>query len=283
MKYLTPFLSFVLIPLLVTAPLIAQIVEHPGAPGNSVESEDLQIRVITGDAGSASVNSQAANGFTVEVMGSDGAPVVDAAVAVRLPDMEPTGAFSDGSHAVVGYTDQSGRARLAAVKWGGVPGMVAIRVTAVKGTAHAGILVEEKLSAASASPATAQARAAVPAPIVTESPSTATEAGMPSMPLPQAPIFAKPAALESSVGTAAVTHPLTPAATPMKTAPSVSITSSAPPGTQSHSHKKWIVIAAIAAGAGAGLAFAGRGKSSSSSPQAPSLTIGAPTVSVGHP
>jgi hypothetical protein len=255
---LTPLLSLVLIPLLITAPLSAQIVENPGAPGDS-GSQDLRIRVIAGDTGSASINSQAASGFTVEVTGSDGAGVADAAVALRIPDTEPTGVFPDGSHAVVGYTDQSGHAHLAAVKWGGTPGVAAIRVTAVKGTAHAGILIEEKLVSASV-------------------PSAASE------PLPPQPVKTVAASVaQPAANTPAPTHSLTPAAPPLKPQPSVSVTSSVPPGSQSHSHKKWIIIAAIAAGAGAGIAFAGRGKSSSTNSQTPSLTIGSPTVSVGHP
>lgn len=282
MKHLTPFLSLVLIPLLATAPLSAQIVENAGTVGNSPESENLQIRVIAGDTGLANVNSQSSSGFTVEVTSSNGVPIADAAVALRLPDTAPTGVFPDDSHAVVAYTDQSGHAHLPAVKWGATAGVAAIRVTAVKGTEHAGLLLEEKLVAAASTSSTPGNPAVVPAPIKAAVPppaqiQTATAAVQPAT-LP------KPAVLVSSTGnTAAATHPLTPAVAPVKSEPSVSVTSSVPPGSQAHSHKKWIiVVAAIAAGAGAGLAFAGHGKSSTSS-QAPSLTIGAPTVSVGHP
>lgn len=280
MRYLTPLLSFVLIPLLITAPLSAQIVENPGGPTDAATSQDLQIRVIAGDTGSAPVNSQAASGFTVEVIGTDGTGVADAAVALRVPDTEPTGVFPDGSHAVVAYTDQAGHAHLPAVKWGGTPGVVAIRVTAVKGTAHAGILVEEKVLAASVVPA-AEPLAALPAPIMPPAPALAQTT--PS-PIAQPAVLAKPANVETAAGdTTAPTHALTPAAPAPKPEPSVSVTSSVPPGTQAHSHKKWIIIAAIAAGAGAGIAFAGRGKGSNTSSSASSLTIGSPTVSVGHP
>ncbi len=281
MKHLTPFLPFVLIPLLITAPLSAQILENPAAPGNSPEPQDLQIRVIAGNSGSASVNSEAGSGFMVEVTGSDGAPVVDAAVAVRLPDTEPTGTFADGSHAVVSYTDQSGHARLAAVKWGNTPGIVAIRVTAVKGTAHAGVLIEKTLTAISAPSVAAESPAAAPMPIMTE-PLPAAPAQIATTPQP-IPVPKSATVQSPTTSTLPATHALTPAAAPLKPQPSVSVTSSVPPGSQSHSHKKWIVIAAIAAGAGAGLAFAGRGKSSGSSAPAPSLSIGSPTVSVGHP
>lgn len=289
MRHLIPFLSFALIPLLVSAPLNAQMIGNPGASGNSPESPDLQIRVIAGYTASAPVNSQAAAGFTVEVTTLDGMPVADAAVALRLPDTEPTGAFPDESHAMVAYTDQSGHARLAAVKWGNIPGLVAIRVTAVKGTAHAGVLVEERLSAAPVSSPAPEPRSLTPAPIASAvAPlSAAPVASIPAaQPVTAQPVtLTKPAAVESQVvNTPVAGHALTPAVAPLKPAPSVSVTNSAPASSQTHSsHKKWIIIAAIAAGAGAGIALAGHGKSGASTSQNSSLTIGAPTVSVGHP
>lgn len=289
MRHLIPFFAIALIPVLVSAPLSAQVIENPAAPGNSSESPDLQIRVIAGYTGSASVNSQVPGGFTVEVKTADGTPVADAAVALRLPDTEPTGAFPDDSHAMVAYTDQSGHARLAAVKWGSTPGLVAIRVTAVKGTAHAGVLVEEKLSAASASLPRSEPRAITPPaiPPAELSDAVAQSAELPiAQPVSAEPVsLTKPTVIESQAANApAAGHTLTPAMAPLKPAPSVSVTNSAPQTSQTHSsHKKWIIIAAIAAGAGAGIAFAGHGKSSGSTSQTPSLTIGAPSVSVGHP
>ena len=284
MRHLIPFFSIALIPLLVSAPLSAQVIEKPAASGNSSEAPDLQIRVIAGYTGSASVNSQATGGFTVEVKTADGTPVADAAVALRLPDTEPTGAFPDDSHAMVAYTDQSGHARLAAVKWGSTPGVVAIRVTAVKGTAHAGLLVEENLSAAPVSSAASEPRALTP-PAIPLAEVSASVAQAAALPVAEPVSLTKPAAPESQAASVpAASHTLTPAMAPLKPAPSVSVTNSAPQSSQTHSsHKKWIIIGAIAAGAGAGMAFAGHGKSGGSTSQTPSLTIGAPSVSVGHP
>jgi hypothetical protein len=248
MRHLSSFLSFALIPLLVIAPMSAQ--------------DGLEIRMTNAAAGPVPVNSEMPTGLIVEVTGPDGAPVADAAVALRLPDSEPTGVFPDGSHSAVGYTDQSGRTRLRAVKWGSIPGTVTMRLTAAKGTAHAGILVEQTLTES-----TTMAQALVPAasPLV----ETPSQPEMPALVQPEPPAL-KPALL-----------PVAPA---VKPAPSVSVTNSIAPVAKSHSsHTKWIVIAAIAAGAGAGLAFAGKGKSGSSASPAPSLSIGAPGISVGHP
>ncbi|HEY7302555.1 MAG TPA: hypothetical protein VH601_00460 [Bryobacteraceae bacterium] len=254
MRHLSFFLSFVLVPLLITAPMSAQ--------------DGLEIRMTNGAAGPVSINSEMPTGLTVDVTGPGGAPVADAAVALRLPDSEPTGVFPDGSHSAVGYTDQSGRASLQTVKWGSTPGTVTMRLTAVKGTAHVGILVEQTLTETpSAGKAPKVAQALVPA----------GSPGAPSGPgTPGAPASVQPE-------TPSVKPALLPVAPPVKPEPSVSVTNSIAPVTKSHSHTKWIVIAAIAAGAGAGLAFAGKGKSGSSASPAPSLSIGAPSVSVGHP
>ncbi len=144
MKSLTPFVSFLLVPLLVTAPLSAQNTAVSTAqPG---EPENLQIRILTPGADAAILNCRTSNEITVQVTDPDGAPVANAAVALRLPDSGATGTFSGGSHSAVAYTDASGRAHIATVHWGEAPGMIAMRVTAVKGTVHAGILVEKTLA-----------------------------------------------------------------------------------------------------------------------------------------
>ncbi len=262
MKRLSPFFSLFLIPLLVTLPISAQLPEVSGNSGASAAPEALQIRVLDANPSPLAVNSETATALAVAITDADGAPVPDAAVVLRLPDSGPTGAFSDGSHAAVAYTDHSGRAQIANLKWGDTPGVVAMRITAVKGTAHAGILVERILTAASVNCGHAGESAC------------ATAQDQKPAPVPVAQL---------ATAAPATVHPITPAAPPLKPEPSVSVTNTAPVTSKSHSHKKWLVIAAIAAGAGAGLAFAGKGKSSTSASPAPSLSIGSPTVSVGHP
>jgi len=51
----------------------------------------------------------------------------------------------------------------------------------------------------------------------------------------------------------------------------------------SGSHKKWIVLAAIAAGGGAAFLGISRASSSNSAPAASVVSIGTPTITVGHP
>ncbi len=76
-----------------------------------------------------------------------------------------------------------------------------------------------------------------------------------------------------------------PAQSASNAAPSVSVTdTSSTGGTAAHSgiSKKWILLAVVAAGAGVGAAIAMSGHGSSSTPAAAGLTIGTPTLSVGH-
>ncbi|MBV9766334.1 MAG: hypothetical protein JOZ48_15915 [Acidobacteriaceae bacterium] len=252
---LSPCLSLILTPLLVVLPLSAQMPVPPA--GSSVDSpslETLQVHVVESDGPQIPVNSQSGKGFTVEVRDSAGNVVPDAAVALRLPESGATGMFSDGTHAAVSYTDSTGRTRAAAIRWGATPGLIALRITATKGTAHAGLLVEETLT--STSSAIAQPVAA-PTPVAT---STAA-------PAPQQP---------GTLASPSVTPP--PAPTQQ---PAVSVTGGSQQSA-SHSKAKWIAIVALIAGAGAGAALAmGKGKRSSSTPATPGISIGTPTISVG--
>lgn len=265
MKILTPFVSFLLVPLLVTAPLSAQVPTASAA--QPAEAENLQIRMLAPGADAAILNCRASNEITVQVTDPDGAPVANAAVALRLPDSGATGTFSGGSHSAVAYTDASGRAHIAAVQWGETPGMVAMRVTAVKGTVHAGILVEKTLADTSK----AVAKAVEPVK-VTPAPPAAKPVGQLAM--------AAPATDHQSEPPSSNPAPAPPAP---KQVPAVSVVNSVPPGSKAHSSKKWLIIAAIAAGAGAGFAMAGKGKSSAPASSTPSLSIGTPSISVGHP
>jgi hypothetical protein len=218
--------------------------------------------------------SRAVQEFLIEVTGSNGAAVPDAAVTFRLPDAEPTGRFADGTHAAVAYTDQTGRARIDGIRWNAAPGTVAIRVTATKGTAHAGILIQQTLAPIG--------MAALPDPVS----QTPTSVAPPTTtPLPLAPpidtqLLAK-AIPPGQLATAA--PPIDARPRLQNPEPAVSVTS-ASPGESKHSSKtKWIILAAVAAaGAGAGVAMMGK-KSSASNPTAPGISIGPPSVSVGHP
>ena len=88
-----------------------------------------------------------AKGFTVEVTNGQGTPVAGAAVAFRLPDTEPTGTFTDGSHSVVVYTDALGEPAPLVSNGARATGVAEMRVTAAKGALHAGLLVSTSLAA----------------------------------------------------------------------------------------------------------------------------------------
>lgn len=247
MRLISRFVSLLLTPLLLVHGLPAQ------APGGSASvaqdaAQDLQIRVVASDAsGTARL---------IEVTNANGVGIADVAVVFRLPDSGPTGTFSDGTHAAVAYTDQGGRAAIPSIQWDSTAGKSSIRVSATKGTAHAGILVDQNRSGGSAGPEL------IPG----------------IVPLPTPP----PAPVQQPGSIARVSGIPEQAPTPE---PKVSITS-ATPQSEAHSGKtKWIVIAAIAVGAGVGVAMAMKGKSSSSTTAATGLSIGAPSGggSVGAP
>ncbi|MGA8029014.1 MAG: hypothetical protein WB992_17885 [Bryobacteraceae bacterium] len=235
---LSQLISLLLTPVLVIAPLWAQL----------PDPQTLQLRVVERDGLQARAGSQALKGFIIEVTDSAARPLADVAVAFRLPDDGATGTFADHTHSAVAYTDSLGRAHVSAIEWSATPGLAVLRVTATKGTSHAGLLVQQTLL--SSSPATVQPAAKIASPI--------EQPGTPASPTAAlAPIPAQQ--------------------------PAVSVTG-APPHSAPHSGKaKWYIIAAVAAGAGVGVALATKGKSSSSTPAPPSTaSIGAGTISVGH-
>jgi hypothetical protein len=206
--------------------------------------------LVESDAG-VPVNSRSVKGFVVEVTDATGATVPEAAVAFRLAESGPTGTFADGSHAAVAYTDAAGRARMPGILWGNSAGAAELRITAAKGSAHAGLLLQQALTSTGVplvQPGTLKTSAPSPAIVVTARSGAST--------------------------------PVTPAAAP-KVEPAVTITN-ASPGHAPHSNKKWLIIALVAVGAGAGAAFAFKGKGSPSTPSTPGLSIGSPTISVGH-
>ena len=265
------------------------------APGSSGPL-DLQLHLVESEGGvSAVAGSHSVNGLTVQVTDASGTPTPDAAVVLRLPDEGATGKFSDGSHAAIAYTDASGRAYLRDIQWSSTAGVVSMKLTATKGTIHAGMLIEKTLTAASVVSSGAATPASVPATSIQPKLPPDPEA---SKPTPVAAKIQAPPAAPVAEAQAVVTvrqpgavdrssrGPVPASASPSFLEPAVSVTNG-PAQQQVHSgsHKKWIILAVvIAAGAGAGIAMAGKGKSSSASTSSSSsLSIGSPTVSVGHP
>jgi hypothetical protein len=275
MRLIARFVSLVLTPVLIVGPLSAQTTTiSPALPATAVISPALQLRLVEGGSTEVPAGSRGMAGFLLEVLDSSGVAVPDAALALRLHDVDPTGTFADGTHAAVAYTDQTGRAKIIGIQWHATPGVVAIRVTASRGTAHAGILIQQTLAPVS--------MAAI-APRVSQTPTDAPSRVVGLMPLPLAPPFdTQPVAnLTFPRRSATVPARLHASAEPQNPEPAVSVTS-ASPGESKHSNKtKWIILlAAVAAGAGAGAAMMGK-KSTASAATAPGISIGPPTISVG--
>lgn len=265
MKLTFQLVTSILTPLLVTAPMRAamQSSEPPAVM-------QIRISVVDRDGNTVPAGSKSEKGFTVLVADSAGAPVGDSAVVFRLPDEGPGGAFEDSSHSAIVYTSASGLARVSGIAWNTTPGQVAIKVTATKGDARAGMLLTETLSAPSASAPAASSDK--PASITAASPHENTSAAVqPGLPGPQEkPAFPHPAEVPQAIAPV----------------PAVSVVNSNKANTGYHSsHKKWIILAAVvAAAAGAGIAMGSKGKSSSSSSTSSSgVSVGTPTVSVGQP
>jgi hypothetical protein len=254
MKSLSSFLSVVLIPLIAVLPIRAQL---PPAPSGTEAT--LQLRIV----------ESSANKFMVEVTDGAAVPAAGAAVAFRLPDTDPAGTFADGSHATVVYTDINGRAQVAGIQWNRASGVASVRITAAKGAAHAGLIVEQPVAPNVVAVPVAKA---VPQPAV------------PQPAVPQPGVLQPPPAKIVKAEPIAIAH--SGASTPVAPAPppSVSVTNTnASPGETAHSSKKWLVVLLVAGAAGAGAAFAFKGKGASAAPAAPSLSIGSPSISIGHP
>jgi hypothetical protein len=272
-------LSVVLASILAVGPVSAQ------SPVSSFTAAgtNLQIHVVESDGAQVAPNSHSVKGFVVDITDAAGAPVPDAAVVVRLPETGATGTFADGTHAAVSYTDQAGRAHISSIQWSSVSGSIPIKVTATKGSIHAGILIEQTLAAALAPKPAEQVvhqPAPAPPPISQDSLSASSETK------PE-PALASPAPKVTVQQPGAVGHPSHALSSSAATsvAPMVSVTNG-PTHQKVHSgggKAKWIILAAVAVGAGAGVAMAGKGKSGSSSSPTPSISIGQPTISVGHP
>jgi hypothetical protein len=257
-----------------------------GTPtGATTPSQSNALKIRLGDESKATVEANSfVKGYAITVTDAGGSPVADAAVAIRLPEDGATGYFVNGEHSAVAYTDSSGVARFPQVNWGATAGVVSIRVTAVKGELHAGVLIEQTV---------------VTQPATTPVPNAAVKAipnPQPGLPLPDSA-----AAAPTAPGAAARKQPGTPTsiaavhsgATPELGAtettasaePNVSVVNTASSGANSHgSNKKWIILAALAAGAGAGIAIAlgSHGGAAAATTASPTTSIGTPTVSVGH-
>src|SRR5579875_3700700 len=243
-------LSVVLASSLVVSPLWGQT---PAAETRSNDGTVLQLRVVDRDGSQAQVSSTSARGFTVEVTDASGTPVEGVAVAMRLPDDGATGMFAGSSHSAVIYTNTAGLAHFSGIHWSATPGAVPVRIVAAKGSGHAGLLLEESLVEGDSA---SQSLHTPPAPGQLAQSSASQPAAVPAQPAQPTP-NPEPSVTVSNTGSSSVSH---------------------------GGSKKWIILAVIAAAAGGGLAMASKGKSSTAASSTTSaLSIGTPSVSIGHP
>ena len=280
MQFLSPLVSLLLTTLLVVSPLAAQSVTPVPTAPEAVSTTSLQLKVLDGNAGTPGL-------MTAEVTDLTGAPVPNAAVVFRFADDEASGEFADGTKAAVVYTDQAGRSRVEGIRWAATQGRVPVRVTAAKGTAHAGLLVEHVVTAAA--PAAVTPPAPVAQPIVM-APTPAPAAPVAAAKTPGVVIEHRAPAKRMAVPAFVEDSDSPDANVPLRSsfrsysdsgdAPGISIASSGR-ASSGHSKKKWIISLAVGAGAGVALAMMRHGSTSGSS--ASGITIGSPTVSVGHP
>ncbi len=316
MKLWSPLLSTLLVPVMTISPLLAQMPAQ-GLASDPVSAPALQLRVVEKDGNSLSGSEASGKGVTVEVTDETGSRVANAAVVFRLPTSGSTAVFRDGTYTATIYTDVAGQARVSDIQWGSGAGPVPLRITASKGSLHAGLMFEQTITPALNTAGDNSAQASVSAPKHIQSqlspnPQPAADAvavggGMPRVTIES--LDAHRSAIAHSAPPRAVGEydgPETPRSTPKPIAavdaddidanvplrhlasstetgeaPGFSITNdrAAPSG---HSKKKWIIALAVAAaGAGAALAVMKEGKSGTTASSG--ISIGAPTISVGHP
>jgi hypothetical protein len=109
---------------------------------------DVELRVhLVDDPGPAQPHSASAKGYVVQITNAVGAPVVGAAVALRLPEYGATGRFANGLRAWVAYSDAAGIARFPVIQWNDTAGPVPIQVTAAKGSTHSGFIIAQRITA----------------------------------------------------------------------------------------------------------------------------------------
>ena len=277
MRVLSPVLSLLLSLYLTLNPLWAQT-SLPGTTQSGLPSP-LQLHVVD-DPGPALANSTAAKGYIIQVSDSSGSPLSGAAVAVRLPEENPTGRFGDGLRAWVAYTNSAGIATFPVIRWHESAGFVELRVTAAKGSMHAGLVIQQQIRVDHPAPAVAATLTPVlvphsaPSAAPVLSPAIVPPTNLRIVPPPLAKISLpepEPAAVAtpladvvppplspslSKSGAAAPKLPLSPNPPPPaqaqdKTVSIVNLKTGA--GGSSHGGKKWLIIAAVGTGAGVGI------------------------------
>lgn len=274
--------SVVLVPLMIASPVWSQTAPIPATPVESGAPGQLQLKLIDSDGAQVLSNTRTARGLGVQVVDGNGTPVGDAAVVFRFPEAGSSASFADGSHSAVAYTDGAGNAHVGNFQWNALPGSVSVRVTASKGTTHAGLLIEETLTGGVPSQASVPAR---PIPVAT----TEREAAIPDEQPEETVMPSAAAKIAGAVNAAGADYLSNPyhgarlGVSPMVSISSTNSNNGHDFAYHGSSKKKWLILA-IVAGAGAGAALAlMNGKSSSAGTSASGVSVGTPTISIGHP
>jgi hypothetical protein len=239
----------------------------------------IQLRVVEGEGTVYRTGAKAVRGLTVLVTDEAGKPVPNASVSFRLPDSGPSGLFSTGLRTEIVNTGADGRATIAGMQWNKTAGPIEIRITAVKDQARAGIITTEYLNDTAA-------LLAVPKAASQTVPKAASQTAPKA-----APQTAPKAALQATPQSAPQAEPKTElqAATQAATqAEPKAPTQASTDGVFKASHKsktKWLVIGALVGGAAAaGMVFGqSHGPAPGASTSPAGISIGTPSIIVGHP
>src|SRR5947209_3133340 len=96
MRLIPQFVSLLLTPILIFAPLSAQTsTNSPALPPNAAASQALQLRLLEGESTDVPAGSRALKGFLIEVVDSSGVAVPD---AVRHTILSQGDSFNAISH-----------------------------------------------------------------------------------------------------------------------------------------------------------------------------------------
>ncbi len=269
----------------------------------------LHIAVVSGEGATHAPGERVAKPVTVQVTDGTGRPVEGARVSFQVPREGPGGVLPSGLGTDLATTDADGRATIRSLQLNRFAGRYAIRVTAAKEQARAGIVLQQFIAERNSGRESADRTAPVAAPEKAPAAALPVVPPSPAKPAPPetapaAPIPPQKAKEPKALTAALLTKtPVAESAAPPKPAriPTIVITQgSGKPaagamagggyaGRPGKSHKKWIWIGILAAG-GVGGAFAGSSlsatpahNSATAAAVTAGITIGTPTFSVGKP
>lgn len=106
----------------------------------------LRIRIVEGDSAVHTAGTRSTQPIVVFLADETGQPVANASVSVRLPEEGPSGMFASGLRSEVLLSGVDGRVAIRGIQWNRLAGAMAVRITASKGEARAGIISTQYLT-----------------------------------------------------------------------------------------------------------------------------------------